>query len=52
MRHQVLFRSLLGSVAEDNPIVGLIGFIFEHDEQPSVVRDADDDDDPRGELIN
>ena len=53
MRHQVLFRSLLGSVAEDNPIVGLIGLSFSitTDNLP-LLGDADDDDDPRGELIN
>ena len=37
MRHQVLFRSLLGSVAEDNPIVGTHwAFFFDNDRQPSV----------------
>ena len=53
MRHQVLFRSLLGSVAEDNPIVGLIGLSFSitTDNLPLLGPDGDEDD-PRFELIN
>lgn len=53
MRHQVLFKSLLGSVAEDNPIVGLIGLTFSitTDNLPLLGEDGNEDD-PRSEFIN